>query len=157
MESTVVDVSVDPPVMLRLGGLNREDIENVIGDIRGTNKQDLLRRSPGTRHRHYAPKARVYLVPRNSREVFERRLDEIKGNGNTVGIITYSDDLNALEKTQFHLVLSSSIQRYAQDIFRALRELDRLDVDCIMVESVEERGIGAAVMDRLLKAAQHEQ
>jgi L-threonylcarbamoyladenylate synthase len=155
VESTVVDVTVDPPVILRTGGLNREDIEIEIGRTRRTNAQELLRRSPGTRHRHYAPRASVYLIPQNNQEAFEQQLMRLKRGGNKVGAITFSDDLNVLEATRFHLVLSSSVQRYAQNIFRALRELDSLEVDCIVVESVAENGIGAAVMDRLMKAAQH--
>jgi L-threonylcarbamoyladenylate synthase len=155
MESTVIDVIVDPPVILRIGGLSREDIEKEIGEVRRTSAQEMLRRSPGTRHRHYAPKARVFLIPKNNREAFVKQLNKMKDDGKKVGAITYSEDLNAIDATKFHLILSSSVERYAQNIFRALRELDSLDVDCMLVESVEEKGIGAAIMDRLVKAAQN--
>jgi L-threonylcarbamoyladenylate synthase len=155
MESTVIDVTENPPAILRVGGLSREDIETEIGETRRTSVQEILRRSPGTRHRHYAPKARVYLIQKNDRESFIKQLNKTNVDGKKVGAITYSKDLNAIEATRFHLVLSSIVEHYAQNIFRALRELDRLDVDCILVESVEELGIGAAVMDRLGKAAQN--
>ena len=155
MESTVIDVTVDPPVILRIGGLNREDIEKEIGTTRQTNAQELLQRSPGTRHRHYAPRAHVVLIPKNNREIFEQQINTMKNDGIKVGAITYSEDLNLIDATKFHLILSSSVQRYAQKIFHALRELDSLAVDCILVERVEEKGIGAAVMDRLVKAAQN--
>ena len=155
MESTVIDVTVDPPIILRIGGLSRENIEKEIGETRRTSAQEMLRRSPGTRHRHYAPKASVFLVPQNDREAFVTQLNKMKDDGKKVGAITYSEDLNAIDATKFHIILSSSVERYAQNIFRALRELDNLDVDCMLVESVEEKGIGAAIMDRLVKAAQH--
>jgi L-threonylcarbamoyladenylate synthase len=155
MESTVIDVTIEPPAILRIGGLNREDIEKEIGKTLRTNAQEILRRSPGTRHRHYAPKAHVFLVPQNDREAFVTQLSLLKNDEKKVGAITYSEELNAVDTTKFHLILSSSVERYAQNIFHALRELDSLDVDCILVESVEEKGIGAAVMDRLIKAAQN--
>jgi L-threonylcarbamoyladenylate synthase len=154
MESTVIDITVEPPVILRRGGLNREDIEKEIGETCQTNTQEILRRSPGTRHRHYAPKAHVYLVAQNDRKAFVTQLNKMKNDGKEVGTITYSDDLNTIDATKFHLILSSSLERYARDIFRALRELDNLHVDCMIVESVEEKGIGAAIMDRLVRAAQ---
>jgi L-threonylcarbamoyladenylate synthase len=154
MESTVIDVTVDPPVILRIGGLSSEDIEKEIGETQRTSAIDMLRRSPGTRHRHYAPKARVVLVPQNDRKEFINQLKTMKNDGKTVGAITYSEELNTVDVTTFHFILSSSVDRYARDIFRALRDLDSFDVDCIIVEGVDEKGIGAAVMDRLMKAAQ---
>ncbi len=153
VESTVIDVTIDPPVILRVGGLSREDIEKEIGKTLRTDAQELLQRSPGTKHRHYAPKARVFLVEKNDSKDFVRRLKEMKDKGKKIGAITYSEDLNAIDATKFHLVLSSSAGQYARNIFRALRELDNLNVDSILIESVEEKGIGAAVMDRLIRAA----
>jgi len=98
--------------------------------------------------------ARVTLIQKNDRETFVQQLNTLKGEGNKVGSITYSKDLNDIDATKFHVILSSSVERYAQNIFRVLRELDSFGVDCMLVESVEEHGIGAAVMDRLGKAAQ---
>ena len=155
MESTVIDVTIDPPAILRIGGLNREDIEKEIGKTLQTNAQEILRRSPGTRHRHYAPNAQVILIPQNDREAFENQLSKLQDDGKKVGAITYSEDLNVIDTTKYHLILSSSIERYAQNIFHVLRQLDSFAVDCIIVESVEKKGIGAAVMDRLVKAAQN--
>ena len=155
MESTVIDVTVDPPVILRMGGLSREEIEKKIGETRRTTSQEILRRSPGTRHRHYAPTARVFLIPKNDVKAFSKELNKMKADNKKVGSITYSEDLNTIDATKFHLILTSSVEHYAHHIFRALRELDRLNVDCILVESVEEKGIGAAIMDRLGKAAQN--
>jgi L-threonylcarbamoyladenylate synthase len=155
MESTVIDVTIDPPAILRIGGLNREDIEKEIGKTRRTNVQEILQRSPGTRHRHYAPKARVILVQKNDREAYAKQMELLLNEGNKIGAISYSEDLSAGGTTKFHLILSSSVELYAQKLFHALRELDSYDLDCIIVESVEEKGIGDAVMDRLRKAAEN--
>jgi L-threonylcarbamoyladenylate synthase len=153
VESTVVDVTVDPPVILRIGGLSREDIEKEIGAILRTQAKDLLRRSPGTRYRHYAPNAHVILIPQNNREIFAKQLEKLREAGRTVGLITYSESLNTVAANKFHITLSKSIELYARNIFRALRELDGMGVDCMLVESVEEKGIGVAVMERLNRAA----
>jgi L-threonylcarbamoyladenylate synthase len=155
MESTVIDVTINPPVILRIGGLSREDIEKEIGETRHTTAKEILRRSPGTRYRHYAPKARVFLIPKSDQEIFVKQLNKMKDEGKKVGAITYSEDLNVIDATKSHLILSSSVESYARNIFRALRKLDSLNVDCMLVESVEEKGIGAAIMDRLVKAAQN--
>jgi len=153
VESTVIDVTIDPPVILRIGGLSREDIEKEIGKTSQTQKKDLLRRSPGTRYRHYAPNARVILIPQNNREAFVRQFKQMEVEEKKVGAITYSESLNIIVANNCHITLSSSVGLYARNIFRALRELDRMGVDCMLVESVEEKGIGAAVMERLNRAA----
>jgi L-threonylcarbamoyladenylate synthase len=153
LESTVIDVTVDPPVILRIGGLSREDIEKEIGATSVARSKDLLRRSPGTRHRHYAPNARVILIPQNDRKTFLKQLNQLNEAGKTVGAITYSKDLETIEGVKFHMTLGDSLELFARNIFRALRELDGKQVDCILVESVEEKGIGAAVMERLNRAA----
>ncbi len=155
VESTVLDVTVDPPVILRIGGLSREDIEKEIGEVRWTNTDRLLRRSPGTRHRHYAPNALVILFPQADVQRFEQLIQENKALQKKLGTITYSKMLTGIESSPFHIVIESSIELFARNIFRALRELDRKSVDVILVESVRDEGLGAAVMDRLRKAALH--
>jgi L-threonylcarbamoyladenylate synthase len=156
VESTVLDVTVDPPIILRIGGLSREDIAKEIGEVRWTNAVEILRRSPGTRHRHYAPKARVILFPPADEEKFRKFIHQNKEQLKKIGSITYSKVLADIEPTSFHVTLEPSIEHVARNLFRALRELDRQDIDVILVESVEEKGLGAAVMDRLRKAAFHE-
>jgi L-threonylcarbamoyladenylate synthase len=155
IESTVLDVTIDPPVILRIGGLSREDIERVIGDVRCTNEAELLRRSPGTRHRHYAPNAQVILFTKADEKNYKLLIQQNKKLQKKVGSITYSKSLADIEQSSFHVVMKSSIEYVARNLFKALRELDRQEVDVILVESVEENGLGAAVMDRLRKAAFH--
>jgi L-threonylcarbamoyladenylate synthase len=153
VESTVLDVTVDPPVILRVGGLSREEIEKEIGEVQNTDAKELLRRSPGTRHRHYAPDAHVILFPQADAEKFQKLLQKNKEQHKKVGSITYSKVLADIEQSSFHVIVEPSIEQIARNLFRALRELDRQEVDIILIESVEEKGLGAAVMDRLRKAA----
>ena len=153
LESTVIDVTVEPPAILRKGGLNQESIERVIGAVQlGTG--DLQRRSPGTQHRHYAPRAKVILVPYEHDSGFAEQLRIHRQQGKLVGCIVNSPQLAKLEAGESFRVLPSSIPIFARYLFRTFRELDALGVDVILVEGVPEDGIGAAVMDRLRRAAQ---
>ncbi len=153
LESTVIDVTVEPPAILRRGGLHQESIEQVIGEVQvGTG--DMQRRSPGTRHRHYAPRAKVILVPYEQVTLFAEQLGAHRRQGNEVGCIVNSPQLAKLETGESFRVLPSSIPIFARYLFRTFRELDALGVDVILVEGVPEDGIGAAVMDRLRRAAQ---
>jgi L-threonylcarbamoyladenylate synthase len=153
VESTVLDVTCIPPIILRLGGLSVEEIEKEVGKVSLTSDKNALRRSPGTRYRHYAPKARVILFPPSDRNEFERILQELKIRNMKIGAITYSKNLEEIEQTSSHIRLESSLEHVARHLFRALREFDDLDVDVILIESVPLEGLGAAIMDRLQKAA----
>jgi L-threonylcarbamoyladenylate synthase len=149
----VLDVTVDPPVILRIGGLGREAIEDTIGPIQWTDADELLKRSPGTRHRHYAPDARVVLIETGDGEKFKKQIDYYRQSGKRIGTITHSKNLNAIEPTSMHIILEESIEYFARNLFRALRELDKMHADVIVIESVQESGIGEAIMDRLRKAS----
>jgi L-threonylcarbamoyladenylate synthase len=154
MESTVVDVTVDPPAILRLGGLTRERIEEVVGPVETDTTSEQSRRSPGTRHRHYAPKAKVLLVRYEDHAAFADILLEQRQGGKMVGSIVHSSQLAKFESGEFSRVLPSSIDIFARYLFRTLRELDAMRVDVIVIEGVREEGLGATVMDRLRRAAQ---
>ena len=154
VESTVVDVTVDPPVILRLGGLTRERIEAVIGGVEVDAGGERSGRSPGTRHRHYAPKAKVLLVHEDDQTSFAAILQEQRQAGKKVGCIVHSSLLAKLESGESYRVLPSSIDIFARYLFRTLRELDAMHVDVIVIEGVHEEGLGATVMDRLRRAAQ---
>lgn len=154
LESTVVDVTVDPPAILRLGGLTRERIEETIGNVDTDTSGEHGVRSPGTRHRHYAPRAQVVLSRRGDPAEFGGILREQRQLGKKVGCIVHSQLLCHLETGDFYRVLPSSMEIFGRYLFRTLRELDALRVDVIVIEGVEESGLGATIMDRLRRAAQ---
>ena len=147
-------MTVDPPVILRLGGLTRERIEAVIGGVEVDAGGERSGRSPGTRHRHYAPKAKVLLVHEDDQTSFAAILQEQRQAGKKVGCIVHSSLLAKLESGESYRVLPSSIDIFARYLFRTLRELDAMHVDVIVIEGVHEEGLGATVMDRLRRAAQ---
>jgi len=154
LESTVVDVTVEPPTILRLGGLTKERIEELIGTVEVGLGGGFEKRSPGTRHRHYAPRAKVFLVKSGDADAFAALLQVQRQLGKKVGCIVNSTLLAKLESGDYYRVLPSSLDILARHLFRTLRELDGLGLDVIIVEGVEEQGLGATIMDRLRRAAE---
>jgi len=156
VESTVVDVTIDPPVILRFGGITREAIKDVIGKIEVANPtSELRRRSPGTRFRHYAPIAKVVIVEEENSEQLDALIDEYQRARKRIGVITHSQKFSSkkLDVLQYHL---KDEAHYAHDLFKLLRKADDNGIEVLLVESVNEQGIGAAIMDRLRRAAEEQ-
>jgi len=151
IESTVLDVTVEPPLILRPGWITLEELTREIGEVGSEASSDELRRSPGTRHRHYSPKAKVVLVEGGSRDVIEEVCRKYIREAAT-GFIGHTPI--SIDDKDFHsIVLGSTACDYAKEIYAALRELDRKNVRVIIVQTIAELGEGSAVMDRLRRAA----
>lgn len=151
IESTVLDVTTDPPLILRPGAITREMLIDRIGRVEHATSGEELRRSPGTRHRHYSPRARVVLIDHGSTESIERICKEMLKEG-PVGFIGHTRV--AIDDAAFFLIeLGSTADDYARSIYGTLRDLDHKRLRVIVVEGISEDGKGAAVMDRLRRAA----
>jgi L-threonylcarbamoyladenylate synthase len=151
VESTVLDMTTDPPVVLRPGWVTREQLIEAIGRVELAAGGEELKRSPGTRHRHYSPRARVLLVELNSPESIERLCGDLLEEG-AVGFIGHTRV--AIAHSRFTpIVLEDGAEAYARSIYSALRELDERGANVIVVEGISDEGEGAAVMDRLRRAA----
>jgi len=145
LESTVIDLSGTEPLILRPGGVSLEEILAVLPTARLAGAADDRSSSPGTKYRHYAPKAKVLIV--------ERKLPQVDRNnyrqqGQKVGWIGES----APPEVQ-HLLFPNDAQFYARYYFAALRDLDQQGADLIVVERIDETGLGVAVMDRIRRSA----
>ena len=156
VESTVLDLTTWPPLLLRPGGLPLEKIEEVIGEVqihpavRG--KEVDLAKAPGMKYKHYSPNAEVIIVEGKKERVKERMkelVNEFKERGIKVGVMATGEFYEADECFN----LGESEEEIAKNMFRALRELDKRGVDVILAEGVEEKGLGLAIMNRLRKAA----
>ena len=153
LESTVLDVTCIPPIILRPGGITREAIEAVVGHLREVASMAQQRQSPGTRYRHYSPSARVWLVEDAQAETLQMAVAKALQHGERVGCLLHRLEPNHLPPLVKVIRLSGSLADYAQGLFSALRGLDGLGLDVIVVEGVQEQGLGVAVMDRLRRAA----
>lgn len=143
LESTVVDCTESVPVVLRPGALSIEELRSVVPDTMpydGTPNAEA--RSPGMRHRHYSPRARVEIVDRPSRPA--------EAGPTTSAYIGFGP---APEGVSLAKIVDSS-EEYARELFGFFRECDRQGIGLILCETVPEAGIGVALMDRLRRAAE---
>jgi L-threonylcarbamoyladenylate synthase len=164
VESTVLDMSVDPPMVLRPGGTPFEALREVLGDVVlhpfVSAEQELpvgKARSPGMKHKHYAPNAEVIVVEGAIPDVVAKineLAESYRRKGVKVGVLATDETL-----VSYHVdVVKSLGSRFnltvvAQNLFRLLRELDAEGVDVIVAEGVPTENLGLAVMNRLRKAA----
>ncbi|MGO8806069.1 MAG: L-threonylcarbamoyladenylate synthase [Candidatus Bathyarchaeia archaeon] len=164
VESTVVDVSVDPPMVLRPGGTPFEALKQVLGDMRlhpfvlAEAELPLEKmRSPGMRHKHYAPKADVLLVEGDVSAVVAKvkELTEFYvRNGVKVGVLATDETQNNYRADVVKSLGSRfNLELVAQRLFSLLREVDAQGVSVIIAEGVSSEGLGLAVMNRLRKAS----
>lgn len=151
IESTVLDMTREPPVLLRPGWITIEQLTEAIGPVDQAATDEELKSSPGTRHRHYSPRARVLLVELDSPTTIELLCSDLLNSG-PVGFIGHSRVL--IEHPQFTaIVLENNPGDYARSIYSAFRELDERGASAIVVEGISDQGEGASVMDRLRRAA----
>ncbi|MEN3333933.1 MAG: L-threonylcarbamoyladenylate synthase [Blastocatellia bacterium] len=151
IESTVLDMTGDVPVILRPGWITEGQIAAVVGAVERATSLDELQRSPGTRYRHYSPRARVVLIESGSPASVEQLCKEHLKTA-TVGFIGHTP--LAIDKVNFHaMILQASAADYAGKIYAALRQMDERGAQLVIIEGISEADEGAAVMDRLRRAA----
>ncbi|MDQ7859774.1 MAG: L-threonylcarbamoyladenylate synthase [Armatimonadota bacterium] len=158
VESTVVDVSGTTPVLLRPGGLPLEALQAAVGAVAlPAPGAAATARSPGTRYRHYAPRARVVLVEGrpDAGERVAAAVRRLWDEGLRVGAMVTSEGAAGVPAGAVVRVMGprAAPEVIAANLFAQLRELDEAGLDAIVVEGVAERGLGRAVMDRLRRAA----
>jgi L-threonylcarbamoyladenylate synthase len=153
LESTVIDVTSPPPILLRPGGIPAEAIEAVIGPLQKTAQRSIRRRSPGTRYRHYSPKARVLVLPEASSEVLQNSVAAALERHSCIGCLLHRLELPEVSPRVIVRRVGGELPDYARALFALLRHLDAHGVEMIIVEGVAEEGLGVAVMDRLRRAA----
>ena len=165
LESTIVDVSVAEPVILRPGYISLEMLQGVVGKV--SVDQALLRddagirpKAPGMKYKHYAPKADLKIVE-GSEEAVAARINELirqgREKGKRIGVIAAKESAyryqGGIVKTVGSREEDLSI---AQHLFGILREFDTLGVSEIYSEAFDTPRMGQAIMNRLMKAAGHQ-
>ncbi|CDH89422.1 conserved hypothetical protein [Clostridium botulinum B str. Eklund 17B (NRP)] len=163
LESTILDCTVNPPIVLRPGGITLEmlkEIDNRIeidGAIMKKSTGDLKPKAPGMKYRHYAPKAKVKIISGERKKTIEKIkeiVDYYIDNNKKVCILTIQENEKEYNKG-IKVVLGSkeNLLMVAQNLFESLRKCDDLGADVILAEAYEEKGVGIAIMNRLNKAA----
>jgi L-threonylcarbamoyladenylate synthase len=148
VESTIVDLSRAEPAILRLGGVPREQVEAVLGVVVPIRDRGEVR-APGTLASHYAPTARVGIVTAPElRACAQRAL----AHGQRVGVVT-RDVPSDLDPRVDIVGRPHDDDEYAHELYRYLRAADEHGVDLLLVVPPTAVGIGAAVADRVRRAA----
>lgn len=158
VESTVIDCTSEVPTILRPGGITKEQLEAVIGNVSldpALKDEKEKPKSPGMKYTHYAPKAPLSIVE-GSCEFIQRIVDEKKKEGFKVGVLTTEEYQHVYSAD---VVLSCGMRNdlasVATKLYDVLRTFDASEVDVIFSESFPNEGIGNAIMNRLTKAAGH--
>lgn len=148
LESSVVDCTGCVPILLRAGAITIEQLRAVIPVTRfgEHDATTIAARSPGLKHRHYSPQARVITVAQPSEAA--PALDDAA----YIGIDAPSSA--AAPKSFKRLLICQSVEEYARSLFHFFRQCDEANVKVIYCQTVEEIGLGTALMDRIKRAAQ---
>lgn len=157
VESTVLDITHRLPVILRPGGVTREQLEEVLRmRIRVARTTHLRPASPGMKYRHYAPKAEVVLFEGKAKlalRAMKTYAEQASGRGMRVGVMAEGPASAAFSKYHFVSLGTSGAASAANRLFDAFRILDRRNVSAILCQGFSEEAIGSALMNRLRKAA----
>lgn len=163
IESTIVDVTGNIPMILRPGYINKKMLEEVVGEVTidkailGPVSPDLKPKAPGMKYKHYAPKADFTMFDGDIDKVADR-INELAESyikkGYKVGIIS-SDE--SKDRYRYGEVISIGSRNneisISKNLYKVLREFDDKQVDYILGETFRSEELGQAIMNRLLKAA----
>ncbi|MEG1015373.1 MAG: L-threonylcarbamoyladenylate synthase [Bacilli bacterium] len=158
IESTVVKVINEIPVILRPGKITPEDIIKVVGKVNISKNLNKLAtgnvESPGMKYKHYAPKSKCILIySKNEYKLIEEINNNIIDNTYVLGFIEH---MNKINTTNFYSLGSiNNLEEISHNIFSLLREIDRLNPNLIIIEGVKKEGLGIAIMNRLIKSCSH--
>ncbi len=165
LESTIVDLTGETPVILRPGYITKEMLSEVLGDVLtdptildGNCKERP--KAPGMRYRHYAPKGDLVVVEGKSDEVVSRINEEVSkaaDAGLRTGVIATKENAVFYNRADSVKIIGSreKDEEIAASLYRILREFDDENIQAIFSEGFSEEGLGVAIMNRLLKAAGH--
>ncbi len=159
VESTILSLVDGPPQVLRPGGVSLEALREILPDVRYRprflDEDAAAAPAPGSLLKHYSPRARLVLFQGNDdAAVLAAMHAEIARNKN-VGVMTSDADAAVFAGLDVKMeVLGKNAEQTALRLFAAMRALDKQGVDLILVRAPDKRGLGLAVWDRLLRAAE---
>lgn len=160
VESTVVRVVDGVPHILRPGKITEEQIRSVagkvivdkhiLGDLE--NNEPVL--SPGMKYKHYAPNSKCILIYSKENEKMVEQINKLEKEYKNPLIVCHT---NNEEKYNIENIINmgQSLEEITQNIFKILRKVDSYNPDIVLIEGVEKEGLGLAIMNRLIRACEH--
>lgn len=160
VESTVIDITVSPPILLRPWGVSLEELRELLPNIQlhpnlKWESQENIIKSPWMKYRHYAPDTNLFLFNPLTDDI-ELLIKKYKYLWNKIGVIATletHDKYNNIDKV-FLLWSRKKMTDISKNLFNILREVDKYWLDLVFCETFEEKWIGLAVMDRLKRACE---
>ncbi|MEC1177697.1 L-threonylcarbamoyladenylate synthase [Metasolibacillus meyeri] len=156
LESTVLDVTVTPPVILRPGGVTKEMLEAVIGSvIQPTDKEQEnpnTPKAPGMKYTHYAPEAPVLLIEPETENV-QQAIAQLQAAGHRVALLASESFAESEANYFFTYGKDDNVDEMSSALYDALRACDKTDATIILATTTTRVGVGVAIMNRLEKAA----
>lgn len=148
IESTIVMFDNEEPVILRLGALKIEAIENCIGKVCIRSHSSSNPQAPGQLEKHYSPRTKIVLS-----EDIPNTIQSLANKENIAALLfsKYSADLD--QSNQLLLSKSNNMDEAAKNLFAYLRQLDGQGFKLIIAEVLLDEGLGRAINDRLRRAA----
>ncbi len=162
VESTILDMTVEPPMILRPGSITKEMIEEIIGEVAVDQAiisadSKLTPKAPGMKYRHYAPKGKLTIIEGSDEDVvcaIERLCKKREIENFRVGVIATQENIEKYKLGVIRCIgTKKNGEMIAKNLYKILRSFDEEDIQFIYSESFPTDGIGKAVMNRLMKAA----
>ena len=159
LESTVIDMTMDIPMILRPGSVTKEQLEVEIGQVlidpSLENKEDVLKaKAPGMKYTHYSPNGDVFIVTGKEDLVIKKINNLIEENNKKdikSGVMCLSKNKDKYEGEVIEL--GNTLEEVASNLFNVLIEMDNRKIDIIYTEACPNDGVGRAIMNRLMKSA----
>ncbi len=164
LESTIIDLTGENPVILRPGYITQEMLEDILERVEMDKAllhadSDVAPKAPGMKYRHYAPKGSLTVVegePEKVTAYINERLNELKEKGSKTGVIATDETVKLYVADSVKSAGSRQDEEtVARQLFRILREFDEEEAEVMFAEAFSQEGVGQAIMNRLLKAAGH--
>lgn len=166
LESTIVDLTGDTPMILRPGYISKEMLEEVVGKVTidpaiiGPMDENAHPKAPGMKYRHYAPKGLLAIVSGDDDKVTEhinKCIEDGHNTGKRIGVIAAAESIDKYTAADFCAnagSLNDEIE-ISSRLYGILRECDEREIDLIYSEEFDTPHLGMAIMNRLMKAAGH--
>jgi L-threonylcarbamoyladenylate synthase len=162
VESTILDPLSSPPVLLRPGGISRDELEQILGPVRIAAPGERTDASPGRQPRHYAPYAKLILCPGSSPEETAASIctavRQLQSKHRRIGLLAADEIISRIDLKNTPVIpraLGSldDLRQISRRLFAGLRELETEGAEVILAHRMPPEGLGAAINDRLSRAA----
>ena len=158
LESTIISLIDDPPRLLRPGGLSLEDLRRFMPELEFAPQfldADGAAPAPGGLLKHYSPRARLIVFQGGDDAALRAAIHAEIARNRGVGLLASDADAAAFARFNVKIErLGNDDEAAARRLFAAMRSLDERGVDVIIARAPEKRGLGLAIWDRLLRAAE---